>query len=207
MKLYAAVVLFAMAAPLYAGDVSTKEMKEAVIDTPFDKGKMEFQISSGVMTSLFNYGPYRPKITDVDASLRLGWMLYTPRGEGCLRGNLEFLLEAEGALTVQGPKTGLTGADLMLRYNFVQPDARFVPYLQVAGGGVYTDIDHDQHQHFIGRDEEFYLGVGLGAHWFFSKRCALSIEADYRHISNANTADRNIGLNSVGGMLGLSCYF
>jgi len=188
---------------IFAPDAKTT-VEEA---TPFDKGEREFQLSTGAYTSLFNFGPYRPKITDVDTSLRLGWMLYTPRGSGFFRGNFEFLIEADGTLDVQGPKTGFVGGNLVFRYNFVQPASKWAPYVQIQGGGVYTDVDHDQFQHLIGRDEEFFLGVGFGVRYFLNPRTALTVEIDYRHNSDADTANRNIGLNSVGGMLGFSLFF
>jgi lipid A 3-O-deacylase len=89
----------------------------------------------------------------------------------------------------------------------VQTDTKWVPYFQVQGGGVYTNIDHDLDQHLIGRDEEFFLGAGVGLRYLFTPRIALTVEADFRHNSDADTADRNIGLNSVGGMLGFSILF
>jgi predicted porin len=134
-------------------------------------------------------------------------MLYTPRGSGFFRGNFEFLIEADGALDVQGPKTGAVGGNLVFRYNFVQPGSKWAPYVQLQGGGVYNDIAHDPYQHLIGRDEEFFLGVGVGVRYFLNPRTALTVEIDYRHNSDANTANRNIGLNSVGGMLGVSVFF
>jgi len=193
----------------YAGnELTLTDSKATVPDlTPFNQGKMEFQFSGGAMTSLFNFGPYRPKITDLDGSLRLGWMLYTPTGNGFFRGNFEFLLEADGALVVRGPETGFTGGNIVFRYNFVQPGSKWVPYIQLQGGGVYTDIDHDPNQHLIGRDEEFFLGTGVGVRCFLSQRTALTVEINYRHNSDADTADRNIGLNSVGGMIGFSVLF
>jgi hypothetical protein len=195
-----------------AGDqmsaADTKDAKSTMEEaTPFDKGEREFQISTGAYTSLLNFGPYRPKITDLDGSLRLGWMLYTPKGSGFFRGNVEFLIEVDGALDVQGPKTGTVGGNLVFRYNFVQPASKWAPYVQIQGGGVYTDIDHDQFQHLIGRDEEFFLGVGVGVRYFLNRRTALTVEIDFRHNSDADTANRNIGLNSVGGMLGVSVFF
>ena len=206
------VALCLISAAARAGDtISTTDAKDAkttvVESTPFDKGKREFQLSSGALTSLFNFGEHRPKITDFDVSMRLGWMLYTPEGSGFFRGNFEFLIEAEGALDVQGPKTGMVGGNLILRYNFVQPDSKWVPYFQIQGGGVYTNIDHDSQQDLIGRDEEFFLGTGVGIRYFLNQRTALTLEADFRHNSDADTADRNIGLNSVGGMLGFSVFF
>jgi lipid A 3-O-deacylase len=193
----------------YGGDeIESKDVKSVFTEaSPFDKGQREFQVSTGAMTSLFNFGAYRPKTTDIDESLLFGWMLSTPAGESVWRGNLEFLIEAHGALDVQGPKTGFVGGALGLRYNFVRPQSHWVPYVEVLGGGDYTDVDHDLNQHLIGRDEEFYLGVGFGIHYFVSSRSAISIEFRFRHNSDADTADRNIGLNSVGGMLGYSIYF
>jgi lipid A 3-O-deacylase len=211
LALFSIIGLCTIYTAAHAGDVVTsdgKDSKTTVVEsTPFDKGKMEFQLSAGALTSLFNFGEHRPKITDIDVSLRLGWMLYTPSGSGCLRGNFEFMIEADGAYDVAGPKTGMVGGNLILRYNFVQPDAKLVPYFQVQGGGVFTDIDHDTEQDLIGRDEEFFLGAGLGARYFLSPRIALTLEADFRHNSDADTADRNIGLNSVGGLFGLSVFF
>jgi hypothetical protein len=203
------VSLFLVRATANAGsEITTGDAKTTVVDlTPFEKGEWEFQGSGGAFTSLFNYGPYRPKITDIDASFRLGWMLYTARGNGFFRGNFEALIEADGALDVQGPKTGSTGGNLVFRYNFVQLESKWVPYIQLQGGGVYTDVDHDQDQHLIGRDEEFFLGTGIGLRYFLNQRMALSVELDYRHNSDANTADRNIGLNSIGGMFGFSVFF
>jgi opacity protein-like surface antigen len=203
------VSLFLVGSAARAGDqVSIPDAKTTIDEsTPFDKGQHEFQLSAGAYTSLFNFGPYRPKITDIDTSLRLGWMLYTPRGSGFFRGNFEFLIEADGALDVQGPKTGAVGGNLVFRYNFVQPGSKWAPYVQLQGGGVYNDIAHDPYQHLIGRDEEFFLGVGVGVRYFLNPRTALTVEIDYRHNSDANTANRNIGLNSVGGMLGVSVFF
>jgi hypothetical protein len=33
------------------------------------------------------------------------------------------------------------------------------------------------------------------------------LEADLRHISNANLYDRNFGMNSLGGLAGVSWFF
>ncbi len=185
--------------------VDTKTV--APIASPFDGGMREFQISAGAFFSLNNGGEKRPTINDVDGSLRLGWMLYSPKGDGFLRGNCELLIEAFGAGIVEGPGSGMGGATLLFRYNFVQPQARWVPYFQVGAGGVYNDIHEDQQQRLIGRSFEFNLQAGVGLRYLCSERCAIFAEFDYRHISNADTADRNLGLNSLGGLLGASIFF
>ena len=188
------------------GGTEVKETK-GVVETPFDKGKMELQLGVGAFTSFQPTSEKRPKITDVDISARLGWMLYTPEGEGLFRGNLEFLVELYGAPLVEGPGTGYMGLTLNLRYNFVQPDSRWVPYAQLTAGGVYNDIADDSKQRVFGSNFCFDLGAGIGLRYLCSDHCGLFIEFDYRHVSNADTADRNLGLNSLGGLLGASYFF
>ncbi|MEA3209062.1 MAG: lipid 3-O-deacylase [Chthoniobacter sp.] len=185
-----------------------KDTKETVVpESPFDKGRREFQVSIGAFTSFSHSNSNQPDVTDGDLDLRLGWMLNSPDGEGWLRGNFEFLVEAHGAGVIEGPETGLVGLNLMMRYNFVQPEARLVPYFQLQAGGIYTDISDDPNQRLVGSDFDFFLGGGFGLRWFVNERCALTLEADYRHISNAGFADRNLGLNSLGGFLGFSTFF
>jgi len=186
---------------------ATKETTEAVVATPFDKGKFELQLGTGAFTSFQSVKSSRPKITDVDGVIRLGAMLYTPDAGGVLRGNCELMVDLYGAALVEGPRTGYGGASLLLRYNFVPPLARCLPYFQIQAGGAYNDIYRDKVQRIFGRDIEFNLGGGLGLRWLCSDRCAFFLEGDYRHISNCNTADRNTGLNSLGGFLGFSYFF
>ena len=51
----------------------------------------------------------------------------------------------------------LAGARLIFRYNFVQPQARIIPYLQIGAGGVYTDIGEKESRGLISLPVEFNL--------------------------------------------------
>ena len=184
-----------------------KESKQVVVETPFDKGKCEFQLGVGAFTSIESSSERRPDFTDVDGTLRWGTMLNDPSGEGFFRGNFEFMVEAYGAGIVEGPGSYYAGAALMIRYNFIQPDSNWVPYFQIKAGGVYNDVYQDQTQRVFGNDFEFDLGAGLGLRYLFNDHFALFIEGDFRHISNANTADRNYGLNALGGFAGVSYLY
>ena len=201
-----AVTLLPLGPMAHAG-TEMKEAKETVVETPFDKGKIELQVGVGAFTMFQPTQANRPHFTDVDAAIRLGGMLYTPEGEGCLRGNLELMLEAFGAGLVEGPGTGYAGATLVLRYNFVQPSAHWVPYFQIQAGGVYNDIYRNGEQRVFGRSVEFDLGAGFGLRYLCTDRLGLFVEVDYRHVSNAGLADRNLGLNSAGGFAGVSYFY
>lgn len=208
MKLALTSVLFASLATglLHAGEMVTKQ--EVATSSPFDQGTREFQLLVGGTGSFFTAGTeVDPDFSTIDACVRIGWMLNTPDRGGWLRGNAEFLLEAYGAGVVEGPGNAIAGAVLLLRYNFVQPKARLVPYLQLDGGGAWNDGYKEKVQELFGQALEFHLGASAGFRWFVQERAAITFEGRYRHISNNDMADRNLGVNSLGGFIGFSWFF
>jgi outer membrane protein W len=116
-------------------------------------------------------------------------------------------LQLFGGPIFEGPGDGLGGATILLRYNFVQPDAKWVPYIQIGAGVAYSDVYKDQSQRLIGQAWEWDLEAALGIRYFFNDRWSANLQAGYRHISNADSADRNVGLNSIGGTVGLGYHF
>ncbi len=101
----------------------------------------------------------------------------------------------------------MTGATLIFRYNFVQPRARLIPYLQIGAGGVYTDIGERESRGLISLPVEFNLqGIG-GTRLMLNDRWSLVIEGVYRHISNAEIKKPNHGIDSVGGNVGFGFFF
>ena len=82
-----------------------------------------------------------------------------------------------------------------------------MPYTQVGGGFVLTDAWKDSVQHVIGQQFEFLLRAEAGVHIMLSAHWSLNLEGGFQHISNADLAGRNDGLNSVGGAIGFTRYF
>jgi len=93
---------------------------------PFDRGTWEVEGGAGYFGS-FSTGGARPTINYQLEDIRVGWMYDSPRHSGWLRGNNEFLLEVFGGPVTTGPGNFLAGGSPLWRYNFVQPDARWVP--------------------------------------------------------------------------------
>jgi hypothetical protein len=170
---------------------------------------MEVEISGGAFGSIGTKGtPKRPDVGYAIGEIRAGWMVTTPSGDGFLRGNLEILAGVFGGGIFCGPGDGLVGADLYFRYNFVQPESKIVPFIQVGGGGVYSDAANDDPvQRNIGSDWSFVLEAEIGIRYHLKKNLAITTGVEYRHISNASTADRNQGLNSLGGLIGISLFY
>ena len=197
-------------APLAQAGPPTPQEGKAQLETapsPFDKGRKEFQSLTGAFWSFTPGTSTRATMNCTLSSYRLGIMLDDVSGSGWLRGNYEFLLEGFGGTIYQGPGHGLGGAALQLRYNFVQPGTRWVPYYQIGAGGVDSDMYKDHARSTVGSALNFNLLSAVGLRYFVNDQWALSVEGGYRHISNAGLSSRNAGLNSVGAQLGLSYFF
>jgi len=173
----------------------------------FEAGAWELQSGVGLFVSENYFDPLRPQINDVDATVRLGYMLNSPAPMPLLRANFEILAEIFGGGVIKGPADVIAGTTLFLRYNVVYPGAWLIPYVQVGAGGAYSDAYQDPIQRELGGPLSFNLQAGFGARVLVSPTSAVFVEFDYRHLSNAGIADRNRGLNSGGAWLGASFFF
>lgn len=173
----------------------------------FAKGSHEFQNVTGVFYFFDRGDNDGPSIDLAVESIRLGLMLSNPHGTGFFAGNYELLGEVFGGGIFQGPGNVEAGATLFIRYNFIQPRARLVPYMQIGAGGIYTDISQRDSHGLVSLPVEFNLQGTGGLRFFLSPRCSLLLEAGYRHISNATIKLPNRGVDSVGGALGLGFFF
>ena len=169
----------------------------------FTKGHYEAALTSGVLFSPFIADGGRPTINYTISEAQLGYMLGDTKGGGWLRGNFELLGEAFGGAIFQGPGDYIAGMTIWTRYNFVQPNWRFIPYVQAGAGLTATDID----QHIVGQTFNFNLDLGIGARYLINQRWALMLEYRYQHISNANSAEHNLGINANGPILGVAYLF
>jgi hypothetical protein len=171
-------------------------------------GKVDIQLVSGPLFSSEIFGNRTPTTNAWQSSLRLGWILNNPKQkEWFLGGSLEAIIEVPYALIYQGPGNYWVGITGLLRYNFVPPDSKWIPYVQVGIGVVHTDAYKDYSQDAVGQATEFNPQASLGIRYFFKEKWAVNLEAIFLHISNANLAERNTGLNFFGGFVGISCFF
>ncbi|MBA3833065.1 MAG: acyloxyacyl hydrolase [Chthoniobacterales bacterium] len=176
-------------------------------DRAFVKGALEFQDVSGAYFFFDSAQNNRPAIDYAINSLRFGIMLYDPQGPSLLAGNFELMGEIFGGGIFDGPGNVLAGSTLIFRYNFIQPRARIIPYLQVGAGGVYTDIDEAESRGLISLPVEFNLQAISGVRYMLNDRWSLVVEAAYRHVSNAEIKKPNFGLDNIGGNVGFGFSF
>lgn len=190
-----------------AGDEPANLRNSAPVVSPLERGIREFQLGAAFLLSENFHSDLKPQLNDVDASVRLGWMLNSPSGEGIWRGNFEVLAEVFGGAIVKGPGNLFAGTTVFLRRNIVLSETKWVPYWHVGGGGVYSDAYMEHPQRILGTAFLFNLQAGFGTRYFLTPKNALFLEFDYRHISNAGLAERNTGLNSAATWVGASWFF
>jgi outer membrane protein W len=204
----AGALLFLCMASAHAGvEGSQPVVAQTLPANPFASGAKEFQSAIGPFFFADKNPNTRPAIDFVFESLRFGVMLSNPHGSNFLAGNVELLGEVFAGPVVTGPGNVATGLTLILRYNFVQPHARVLPYVQIGAGGVYTDIPEKESGGLISLPVEFNLQGIIGSRIMLNERWSFLLEAAYRHISNAEIKKPNFGIDSVGGNVGFGFFF
>lgn len=136
-------------------------------------------------------------------SLSAGHVFATTVGaDHWYRGNLELRIELLSGAQFSPSSSWLVAMNPHLRYNFAA-GTRLVPFIDLSPGAMLTDIGRPD----LGTRFEFDLQAGFGAHWFLRRGLALTVEARYIHISDANTGHPNHGVNSLLGLAGVTWFF
>lgn len=212
MKLIRSSLFLAYVALSLATAAAQKEVQSSSDlvqrDGRFARGHWEFEDLAGTFFLFDRAGNTRLTMDILIDTARLGIMLNDPYGSGFLRGNVEFLGELFGGGIFNGPGDVIGGGTLFFRYNFIQPNARLVPYVQAGGGFVYTDYAEGRAGgNALSLSTNFNLQAIGGVRYLLNSKWSLNAEASYRHISNASTSDPNYGIDQLGGSVGLGFSF
>jgi len=190
-----------------AGDVKFVNAP-VVLQDPLTKGQTEIEMLGGYFHSPITTA-HRPEFDYAGGDLRYG-IIISPilfDQSSLLRGDIEFLIDGFGDGVTEGAGNYLTGGSLLFRYNYFHPGSRFIPYFQLGGGGLHSDAAEDPSQRIIGGNFEFILQADIGARILLNDRWSFLVEGGFQHISNADTASRNVGVNALGGRVGLAWIY
>jgi len=202
------VILQFSPVPARAGGSGEGEWEASPPAASFQKGTLSFQFLGG---ALFSPAPLAAR-TDVfdygQANLRLGRVFgrFDHCG-GSMRGAVEGIAELTVSRIFKGFGNYFAGGTVLVRYNLLRPGSRFVPYAQAGLGAVYSDASKDRSQTAIGQSFEFTPQCAVGLRYFIGRRWTLDGELSFQHISNAQLAERNGGINALGGLVGFTCFF
>jgi len=196
-----------------AGSASiTESPAKAIVSGPSQSGDYisggqgDLIITDGFYSMAVFPHPRKPLFSFNETDLQLGYTLPVI-GKSFYRGNFEGLADLFFWESVREHSGILGGGALGIHYNFVQPGWRFVPYLGASIGFSGNDLYVQQSQQIFGGPFEFVLQANVGARYFINRNWGLIIEGGYQHVSNADIYPRNVGVNQIGGRIGIFCTF
>jgi hypothetical protein len=135
--------------------------------------------------------------------VRYGFVLTKPHGPGPLRGTFEYAIDAVPAVLVFQPAKTAYGASfdpVVLKWNF-EADRRVVPYVELAGGVLFTNQTVPTGTSRV----NFTPQAAVGLH-ILHRRFNWSVELRYEHISNAGLTSSNPGVNTIQGRIGIGIF-
>jgi len=141
-------------------------------------------------------------VSFLNGSARFGYLPLDPLGPGMLRGSLEVALEPFVQFYLEPSRVSQEGLKAVGRYHFITV-APIVPYLELAAGVMHSGLKIDE----IRSTHAFSLEAGAGMSYLLTPTLALTAGYRFQHISNADTASPNTGINSNTGLIGLSVLF
>ena len=111
-----------------------------------------------------------------------------------------------GAQAIRGIENHYFGINVGLRYNFVRPGSRFIPYFSGGLGLGWIDSHPDQ-PGGQGQDFTFNILSAAGVSYKFSDRFSGQLGVLYQHLSNGGQTNPNPSLNLLGPQIGFTFTF
>ena len=166
---------------------------------PFD-----FAVETAYLFGAIN-PPANYEISANFLTARIRWGNYLDR-TGFFRGYNQVYLSFVAEPIIRGIENHYFGMNLGLRYNFVWPGSRIVPYFS---GGLGLGFIDSQPERFGGQGQDFTFNIlsSAGLSYQFSDRFSGQLGVLYQHLSNAGQTDPNPSLNLFGPQIGFMFSF
>src|SRR5438876_2315302 len=165
--------------------------------------RFEFALESGYLFGAIN-PPADYQIGAEFLTARIRWGVL--RGDTWLRGYNQFYISGLAEPIFRGIENHYFGFNLGMRYNFVRPGSRLVPYFSGGVGAGWID-SHPEVPGAQGQDFTFNILSAAGVSFEVNDHWKLNAGVLYEHLSNAGQTDPNPSLNLFGPQLGVTCSF
>jgi opacity protein-like surface antigen len=177
-----------------ASTVSTEEL---------DAPSFELATESAYLLGIIgNPNSYEVGAQFVTARIRWG----TIQRDSWLRGFNQIYFLAMAEPIFRGPENYYFGVSAGLRYNFVRPGSRLIPY--VSGGvGVGLIDSQSAVSGGQGQDATFNVLSAVGLSYKLNDQWKATAGILYQHLSNAGQTSPNPSLNLLGPQLGITYSF
>jgi lipid A 3-O-deacylase len=199
LRVRAACALLAVCSQAFGG---VEQSRVATITEELDPQRFEFALESGYLFGAIN-PPADYQILAEFLTARIRWGVLQ---HGWLRGYNQFYFSAVAEPILRGIENHYFGFNFGMRYNFVRPGSRLVPYISggVGAGGIdsHPEIPGGQ-----GQDFTFNILSAAGISYSVNDHWKINVGALYEHLSNGGQTDPNPSLNLFGPQVGVTYSF
>jgi opacity protein-like surface antigen len=185
--------------PTFAG---VEQPQVATATEEFNPERFDFAIESGFLFGAIN-PPASYEIGAEFLTARIRWGVVH---DTWLRGYNQFYVSAMAEPIFRGIENHYFGFNLGMRYNFVRPGSRFVPYFSGGVGAGWID-SHPEIPGGQGQDFTFNILSAAGISYSVNDHWKINVGALYQHLSNGGQTDPNPSLNLFGPQVGVTCSF
>ena len=163
----------------------------------------EFAVESGYLFGAIN-PPANYQIGAEFLTARIRWGAV--RSDSWLRGYNQFYISGIAEPIFRGIENHYFGFNLGMRYNFVRPGSRLVPYFSGGVGAGWIE-SHPEVRGGQGQDFTFNILSAAGVSYIVNDNWKINVGALYQHLSNGGQTDPNPSLNLFGPQVGVTCSF
>jgi hypothetical protein len=180
-----------------------EQSRVATATEEFNPQRFEFAIESAFLFGAIN-PPASYEIGAEFLTARVRWGVV--RSDSWLRGYHQFYVSAVLEPIFRGIENHYFGFNLGMRYNFVQPGSRLVPYIS-GGVGAGAIDSHPEVPGGQGQDFTFNILSAAGISYNVNDHWKIDVGALYEHLSNGGQTDPNPSVNLFGPQVGVTYSF
>ncbi len=203
MKTLRASVVFAFLLACLQAFGGTERSSAELPPTELNPQSFEFAVESGYLFGAIN-PPADYQIGAEFLTARIRWGVV--RDDTWLRGYNQFYISGIAEPIFRGIENHYFGFNIGMRYNFVRPGNRLVPYFSGGVGAGWID-SHPEVPGAQGQDFTFNILSAAGVSFELNDHWKLNAGVLYEHLSNGGQTDPNPSLNLFGPQLGVICSF
>jgi hypothetical protein len=200
LRAFVACAMVLACSQIFAG---TEQTRIEATTEELNPRRFELAVESGYLLGAIN-PPADYEIGAQFLTARVRWGVI--QHETWLRGYNQFYISAIAEPIFRGIENHYFGFNLGMRYNFVRPGSRFVPYISGGVGAGWID-SHPEVPGGQGQDFTFNILSAAGISYLVDDHWNISVGALYQHLSNGGQTDPNPSLNLFGPQVGVSYSF
>jgi hypothetical protein len=195
-------------AATHVANAGTDRLSTRFVNDDLDAPSFEIATASTYMLGCFG-NPHAYEIAAQYLTARLRWgAIHDP--DSWFRGYNQVYFGVMGEWFARGLENHYFGITAGLRYNFVRPNWRFVPYISGGVGLGAVDATRLPTAGALGQDFTFNILTAMGVAYKLNEHWKAEFGLQYQHLSNAGLSEPqrpNSSLNSIGPEIGVTYIF